>query len=94
MTDANKILIKDWGERKMIGNLVTTPVSNRKSIMSSNISVTNVQLSDEGIYKCIANDLANIQIEVTKLIKVYGILEYCYRSLYCLYFFLSLIRCA
>jgi hypothetical protein len=77
LTHANQILIKDWGHRKMIGSLVTTPVSNRKSIVSSNISVTNVQLSDQGIYKCIANDLANIQIEVTKLIKVYGILEYC-----------------
>jgi hypothetical protein len=90
LTHKNKILIKDWGERKIIGNLVTTPISNRKSIMSSNISVTNIQLSDEGIYKCIANDLANIQIEVTKLIKVYGILEYCYRNIHSLYFFLFL----
>jgi len=74
----------------MIGSLVTKPVSNRKSIMSSNISVTNVQLSDQGIYKCIANDLANIQIEVTKLIKVYGILEYCLEVYNVCIFFLSL----
>ncbi len=74
----------------MIANLVTIRVSNRKSIMSSNISVTNVQFSDEGIYKCIANDLKNIPIEVTKLIKVYGILEYCLEVYIVCIFFLFL----
>ncbi len=72
----------------MIGSSVTTKVSNRKFILSSIISVTNVQLSDQRIYKCIANDLANNQTEVTKLIKVYGILEYCL-EVYIVYIFLA-----
>jgi len=52
--------------------VITTPIGNKKLLMSHNISVVNAQLSDEGTYKCMAFDLADNHKVVTKLIKVYG----------------------
>jgi hypothetical protein len=57
---------------------ITNQVLNthEKLLKSSYISVTNAQLSDEGIYKCLAYDWGNSRKEVTKLIKIYGLFKY------------------